>query len=308
MREEFMSTYAKTVCLSFSKPDEFIQSACPILLSCVKSDPLPVSQLLYPRIWHITKDPKLMTYFKHCPKIFHKWITLVKLVSTHFHRSENAFLNKIIDKTIPHFFSVLRTRLFEEHQISLIVFAILSTSKISDKETLTDICDILFNAFKTSSLFKSSSAMLRALYLKTDINDFSEIMRRILPQLFPKMMKIMRREGRVEQIWECLKLIEFFKVTENEGFILYEGSLIYQLGNMRKGRARLPDLESMDASIRVSKDESENVMNFQSEASEESIALAIERLLVFRLPNRPEITEMINGKIEASILHDIINS
>lgn len=279
MRGKLMAQYAKTVFNNYENFEELIQDAGPILQTCLISETGPVAKILHNPIISLIQQENFLKYFKGKKDIFVTWIEIVSIISLNCYKQDDQLLESMIESILPSFITHFNTTLFKASSLNLLSFTILASSNIERVEILSDLSDILFNSFDNENLFKSSALLLKTLYLKVHPEDFSEILRRTLPQLFPKLMELISNK---DCLIACLKLIEFFKVIENEIFLVYEGSLIYQLRILYVQRKSFTELEQLDLIAKSSKKTEPDVgesLFLVSDKKDESINFAIEYVL-----------------------------
>ncbi|OMJ73112.1 hypothetical protein SteCoe_28286 [Stentor coeruleus] len=279
MRGKLMAQYAKTVFSNYVNFEDLIQDAGPILQTCLINETGPVAKILHKPIISLIQQEDFLKYFKGNNDIFGIWVEIVSIISLNCYKQDDQLLENIIESILPSFLTHFNTTLFTSSSLNLITFTILASNNIERVEILLDLSDILFNSFDNENLFKSSALLLKTLYLKVHPEDFSEILRRILPQLFPKLMELISNK---DCLIACLKLIEFFKVIENEMFLVYEGSLIYQLRTLYMQRKSFTELKQLDL-IAVNSKKSESDVGkslfLVSDNKDESINFAIEYVL-----------------------------
>ncbi|OMJ91048.1 hypothetical protein SteCoe_6517 [Stentor coeruleus] len=279
MRGKLMANYAKSVFNNYQSFEELIQDAGPILQTCLINETGPVAKILHNPIISLIQQEDFLKYFKGNKDIFVIWVDIVSIISLNCYKHDDQLLDNMIENILPSFLTHFNTNLFKASSLNLLTFTILASNNIERVEILSDLSDILFNSFENENLFKSSALLLKTLYLKVHPEDFSEILRRILPQLFPKLMELISNK---DCLIACLKLIDFFKVIENEMFLVYEGSLIYQLRILYIQRKSFTELEQLDL-IAINSKKSETDIGeslfLVSDKKDESINFAIEYVL-----------------------------
>ena len=158
----------------------------------------------------------------------HAWKCVVKSISEKFYKKKNRFLEKIIEYVEPGMFSrMVGMYKFREDSLKLLAFTVILGDSIEKRQILMDIGEILFNTIGTLELFSSSCLILKSLYLKTTEENFSEVLYKVLPALFPVFMQGARDKNSYHQFSSCLKLLEFFFLTENEAFFIFQGMWLH---------------------------------------------------------------------------------
>ena len=313
---KYIAKFIKYVYKSFQNQHTLILSGSSLILRFFISQKIPVSRILHRDIIKLIKQPDFLKLFDANIKVFNTWKKILNIISSCFYKHQkNKLLEIILDTIEPNIISrFFGNYNFEEHSIALLAFIILVEDFIEDKGTLIDISNILFNTFNSIHLFKASCLVLKALYLKTGLADFNEIVSRILPGLFSTLMNIAAGGSNQINFFAFLKLLEFFRVTENELFFMFEGSLLYSISqnqiNLQDrmsilGLAELNIVNSSKTDIEVDNHE---LCNPSSYLPESSIDAAIQHTLSYSIysKNMPEL-EKFPHHLQESIIFDLIN-
>ena len=307
-----IADFSKTVYIAFTNNELLVTNAADVLSVCLENEKFAVSDTLHDSVIKLIKQSYFLELFKGKPQVLMKWIFIVKTISVSFYKEKNKLLEIVIEIVKPNIFTqIFYKNLFKPKSLFLLVFVILTEESISNSEILLDLADILFNTFGIKETFKVSCLILKSIYLKVTPKDFNEIVSRILPQLFPVMMKMAQNKD--SDLLDCLELLKFFRIIENEIFLMLEGSIIHHLYKLLEPRStslQFLDFKAMNSSKTETELETEIPACLWSWDSNETI---IEQAIHYAVShslhtNKPFDLETNNFKlVEESIISNLIN-
>lgn len=231
---ELLADFTKIVFDSFKTPEQVIQKGGKIILKYLEYESPAVSRALQRRINDLIKNPDFFKFF-HCDDDLCVWIQIIRIFSLSFYWEKHALLEKIIEYVEPGIVSRLFGKYqFREDSLNLLAFIIFLGNPIDDGSILIDISEILFNTIGEQKLFNSCCLILKSLYLKVSPINFSEVVFHVLPPLFPIFTQIMENFPSDRSLNSCLKLLEFFFITENEVFFIFQSLLLKNLDHIEE--------------------------------------------------------------------------
>ena len=226
-KNAFLTDTTKLIFNGFRSPEDIIQRGSAVIIECLRIEEAGVYEVLHERVIALIKRPDFLGMFRDLEQI-HAWKCVVKSISEKFYKKKNRFLEKIIEYVEPGMLSrMVGMYKFREDSLKLLAFTVILGDSIEKRQILMDIGEILFNTIGTLELFSSSCLILKSLYLKTTEENFSEVLYKVLPALFPVFMQGARDKNSYHQFSSCLKLLEFFFLTENEAFFIFQGMWLH---------------------------------------------------------------------------------
>jgi Dopey, N-terminal len=306
-RPKLIADFSKNLYYSFKTFDFLITEIPDLILYTLKIEPVLVSAILNSHILYLVKQPFFLEFLKGKVKILCIWKKILKIISMNFHEDQNKVLKDLLEYIKPsQFISILTRQGCDEYSMLILSFTILSSKGIEDQGILEDISDLLFNSFKDPSLFSSFCLVFKSLYTKVPPSMFSEVLSRILPALFPELMRIVRTKSEKTNLLACLKLLEFFTVTGNQTFAMYEGALISQLLLCANTFSSIELRTVSSVKTEIEAEASEKIL-YYNDYNENNIENAIQHYLLYSLQSKDWNVQGSVKEIKNQIIIDLVN-